>query len=869
MTQHSTPRGARLIGLALLIFSAAWCLADSSYTYQVLARVDGTTITGISGAPSLNDNGVVAFAGTVPGGHAIFANTGPFGVVQNIAPNFKAFNFDFHLRINNKEQISDDDAEVGYYAVRVWDASSPNSYNFVDEINGVNGSFAIATINNDSQVAYLSIGGIGSSDALISKGPAGKFQATLTGIARPMIADNGSIVAKIGGSTASGPIRVFNGSLTSYVDVALAGNGSFTSLDSWPCISQDGQVVAFYGTDANGPGIFIVTNTSTGFLGSIPYKIAGKAQGFSSFQTFSRVSVKTSPQQASSGTVVYIGTQSNVTGIYMSQFQMPAGSPTVVSAPIPVIVQGQTLPTNLNLTGTVQSLAIEDPLNVNGSVAFLVQTSGGDAAVVRADPQTAIVDLAITSLSWNQAEGGVDFQYEVDNGPLTTATTATLNWASGTTVVSGAPTIFTQPIPAGANGQSGVIHIPGSAFGTIPQGATTLLLALDPSNLISEANKNNNTLTLGPSTHAPLQTADQPDPGNSESQLTPALQVAVQQFRQNVANQPGTHSFKVTSTYRPYDYQAHLYEIRTNYIELLQDFGMQGIIVAGGQYGRPQLRTTPGTVSMLSQTIVDAINQQIVEHLLIPGVPNHAPRVNPPSASKHTLLPAQAVDISIAGLSDGQKLALAQTAGLWRPHPNDLVHFELSGSTPGNNTLQATILGNSPINLLVVDPSGKKIGFDSTANAVVNDFGGFANYSGTNTEPQVILLPADQVQQGSYFIGGVGTGQGSYTIELQLVGEDATTLLADDILAAGSASTAQPIATIPAVDLFLHTVRLAIEPIQIGTLIYWPAWVSNVVLQGTPSFGAPVWTPLSNTDYILNQLQVTNPQTQQFFRLSR
>jgi hypothetical protein len=271
--------------------------------------------------------------------------------------------------------------------VRVWDANSPNNYSLINQINGVNGSFAITTINNNGQVAYLSIGGIGSGDALISQGPAGNYQAALSGIARPMIADNGSVVAKIGSSTASGPIRVFNGTLASYVDVAIAGTGgAFTSLDSWPGISQDGQVVAFYGIDANGPGIFIVTNTSGGFAGSVPFRIAGTAQGFSSFQTFSRVAVKTSPEQPGSGIVVYLGTQNKVTGIYVSKFQLPVGSPAAVSYPVPVVVEGQTLWNNPTFSGAVQSLTIEDPLNVNGNVAIFVQTTGGSQAIVLATP---------------------------------------------------------------------------------------------------------------------------------------------------------------------------------------------------------------------------------------------------------------------------------------------------------------------------------------------------------------------------------------------------------------------------------------------------------------------------------------------------
>ena len=108
-------------------------------------------------------------------------------------------------------------------------------------------------------------------------------------------------------------------------------------------------------------------------------------------------------------------------------------------------------------------------------------------------------DLVAKSLTWDSTSGGVNFQYEVRSNTLTTATTAKLFWASGTTaatIIPGAPTIFTQPIPVGASGLSAVINVPGQLLINPPVGTTTLLLVVNPDNLVAEVNTNNNLISL-------------------------------------------------------------------------------------------------------------------------------------------------------------------------------------------------------------------------------------------------------------------------------------------------------------------------------------------------------------------------------------
>ncbi len=111
-------------------------------------------------------------------------------------------------------------------------------------------------------------------------------------------------------------------------------------------------------------------------------------------------------------------------------------------------------------------------------------------------------DIAPTSLTWNAAQGGVDFGYEVTGADLTQDTTAALYWASGTTFadVIGAP-VYDTPIEREV-GEYGPFYIPNSVLGKPPPGATHLLLVTDPptatmpNGLIDESDETNNVRAL-------------------------------------------------------------------------------------------------------------------------------------------------------------------------------------------------------------------------------------------------------------------------------------------------------------------------------------------------------------------------------------
>ncbi|MEM2983095.1 MAG: hypothetical protein QXH17_08035 [Candidatus Bathyarchaeia archaeon] len=73
----------------------------------------------------------------------------------------------------------------------------------------------------------------------------------------------------------------------------------------------------------------------------------------------------------------------------------------------------------------------------------------------------------------------------------------------------------------------------------------------------------------------------------------------------------------------------------------------------------------------------------------------------------------------------------------------------------------------SPINLLVTDPRGRKVGFDPEKGAVVNEVPG-AEYNGPDSEPEVIIIPDPlPIFEGTYLIQVIGTGEGHFSLTVE------------------------------------------------------------------------------------------------------
>jgi hypothetical protein len=94
--------------------------------------------------------------------------------------------------------------------------------------------------------------------------------------------------------------------------------------------------------------------------------------------------------------------------------------------------------------------------------------------------------------------------------------------------------------------------------------------------------------------------------------------------------------------------------------------------------------------------------------------------------------PATAVDIGPLGTTPTAVInTAAQNVGMWRPCDGDIIHFQLRRTPCAAQSL--SIQSDPPFKLLVTDPLGRRIGFDSTTKTVINEIGPAAFYTGFDT----------------------------------------------------------------------------------------------------------------------------------------
>ena len=251
--------------------------------------------------------------------------------------------------------------------------------------------------------------------------------------------------------------------------------------------------------------------------------------------------------------------------------------------------------------------------------------------------------------------------------------------------------------------------------------------------------------------------------------MTAATKLALYKFIVAITHTSGAGVPVINSAWRPQSYQDHLQAIRDRADQL------------GGVFD-PQT----GTVNFTNDDpecadLRDEVAAELIDH----GLGN-----NPvASVSDHTR--GIAVDVT-ANLPAGVSVdALANASGLFRPIPTkDPIHFKLSSSAAGQRPGRITV--HSPVNVLLTDPSGHRIGFDPSTGSTINEIGAGATDTASGIEPQVIDI-ADVIP-GTYLISGVGTGAGPYSIEFARADDDG--VVTDDESAGGTATIGAPIAPI-------------------------------------------------------------------------
>ncbi len=221
---------------------------------------------------------------------------------------------------------------------------------------------------------------------------------------RPVLANSGHIVARVGGQPNS-PILLYSPGFASPVQ-AVAGAASFTRIGQAPGLSDNGMVVAFVGDRGNGPGLFLsITNPANPSGPRMILRLAGEnasANGptaelgydantnklyFDSFDADAKVGVVHFPQgdpvdgiAEDSITVCFSatpnapGSGSNAfsanKGLWAIRVDVDRALQPVVSGLYPVVQLGDPLP---GLTDTVTDFALSDP------IAVVATDDGGNA----------------------------------------------------------------------------------------------------------------------------------------------------------------------------------------------------------------------------------------------------------------------------------------------------------------------------------------------------------------------------------------------------------------------------------------------------------------------------------------------------------
>lgn len=80
---------------------------------------------------------------------------------------------------------------------------------------------------------------------------------------------------------------------------------------------------------------------------------------------------------------------------------------------------------------------------------------------------------------------------------------------------------------------------------------------------------------------------------------------------------------------------------------------------------------------------------------------------------------------------------------------------------------------DSPVNILITAPNGPRVGYNPETGTTINKIPG-ATYSGPGSEPQVVQIP--NPLEGNYLIDIFGTGTGTYTITMESLASDGSTI---------------------------------------------------------------------------------------------
>lgn len=397
--------------IVLLVTPAA---AAQGWTFDVMAETGSAGITAIDSACSMNDSGMVAFAGTDSTGSRVFVSSTP-GTVTPIKNAVAGWTY-AGASISNKggangPYVVTRKIEPGpLYWIYRFEAGAPptQSGTFIAPSTAYDSAQLFVDCNSQGRTAFSAQVG-GATAAALFLGPTSpdpyknivQFAPASTAI-RPQISENNWITIRNNANQIL-LYKYFNSSLI--VPETIAGTtaplGGFTSVGREPGISGDGSVVAFIGNKGGVEGFYLSVETPSGRQ---LVEVAGgtTGDGFTDFDELQRAGVVSYGAFTSNPahyaafvktvTIAFIGTRFGITGVhsktlslrwYGSAIEVRTVQDTRVVA-LGDVINGK----------TVSALRVYRPVNERRKVCFHASFSGGGSAVVRATPPVREVRIS-------------------------------------------------------------------------------------------------------------------------------------------------------------------------------------------------------------------------------------------------------------------------------------------------------------------------------------------------------------------------------------------------------------------------------------------------------------------------------------------
>ncbi len=394
--------------LSLLVQSA---FGAPFYDYKIIAKTgdpvgaSGYTFHSFKPNPTMNDNGRITFIGALQQSPGVKVGEGVCqydnGAVSLIsALSDVGANKEFgSVWLNNQNQLATTFLVSGnptVDAVRRYSGTG-SGYDVIARAGAARDPFGNPrypfdnlyknlSMNNAGAMAFSGLVSFTTHTGLTNTAAAGKL--TFSGVVDlyPAIDDYGRVVLR-SGSQPNSPILLWNPGFASSEPIATGASG-FTRMGQSPGVTDTGGVVAFYAEDTIGPGIFVSTNTGGGRMRQ---PIVRVTDNFTSLTPDTRVAIAATPCSLNALTVVYSATSNGRVGLYAIDLNLSGNSaaPFLAWPNRWVARAGDTIRDSAGstLAGTVQSIAINDPINNQGEMVLWLRTTAEIEAIVLASPK--------------------------------------------------------------------------------------------------------------------------------------------------------------------------------------------------------------------------------------------------------------------------------------------------------------------------------------------------------------------------------------------------------------------------------------------------------------------------------------------------